>query len=83
MLRWLCNVNRWEEKNVAKALRVMAVEGKARKRRPMNTWERMIKKDLEKLSIIEELCKGKGLEDDYDDDEMLTGNVNNGVSLLT
>lgn len=34
----------------------MRVAEKARKERPKNTWEQTIKKDTEKLSLMEQLC---------------------------
>lgn len=57
-LRWLDQVNRGEEKNAAIAMQVIAMtlDGKCQRRIPKNTWERTKKKDVEKLSLREELC---------------------------
>lgn len=65
------------KKNVANIVRPMAIDGKARRERPKNTWEKTIKIDLEKLSITVALFgdrqgyqdptpfnAGKGPEDD-------------------
>lgn len=54
-LKWLGLENSGEGKNAAKVVRAKTVEGKARRGRAKNTWERTIKKDLDLLSLTEEL----------------------------